>query len=214
MESTRPARDAALDDLSARLGALSMRPTDDADEAIGLVVCREALTAARQGNYGVGAVLLDPDGQVVGRGGNQVFQPYFRSDRHAEMVVMTAFERRHPEVGNLSGHTLMCSLEPCPMCLARVLTAGVGTVKFLADDANGGMVHRLPQLSVAWTRLAQGRRFEPAAVSPDLRHFAVDVVETTAAACRDKLLARGMALPPPPKRTPPPSAPAIHRPEP
>jgi hypothetical protein len=66
-----------------------------------MVVCQEALVAARRGNYGVGAVLVNPRGTVVARGQNAVFYPHF----------------------------------------ARLLAAGVQTVKFLAEDAWGGMVN-------------------------------------------------------------------------
>ena len=60
------------------------------------MACAEALAAARAGNYGVGAVLVDPNGEIVERGRNAVFYPHFRSDLHAEMVAMNAFEERHP----------------------------------------------------------------------------------------------------------------------
>jgi tRNA(adenine34) deaminase len=184
-------------ELSTRLTVLFREPADQLDEQMGLTVCQEALAAATKGNYGVGAVLLDPEGQIVAKGQNQVFTPRFRSDLHAEMVTMNAFELQHPDIGNLWGYTLMCSLEPCPMCLARLLIAGVGTVKFLAEDDNGGMVRRIAQMSVAWTRLAQRQTFQQAAVSEGLRQFATDVGEATLDGCRSKLLARCVAPPAP-----------------
>jgi cytosine deaminase len=192
---TQPNTREALDHLAARLAGLARQPADQPDEQVGLTVCQEALIAATQGNYGVGAVLLDPTGQVVAQGQNQMFAPRFRSDLHAEMVTMNAFETQHPDVSNLWGYTLISSLEPCPMCLARLLAAGVGTVKFLADDELGGMVRRIPQLSVAWTRLAQRQTFQPAAVSAELRQLALDVMDATLEACRAKLLARCVAPP-------------------
>jgi cytosine deaminase len=185
----------ALDDLAGRLAGLAQQPADEPDEQAGLAVCHEALAAATQGNYGVGALLLDPTGQVVTLGQNQVFAPQFRSDLHAEMVTMNAFEMQHPDVGNLWGYTLISSMEPCPMCVARLLAAGVGTVKFLADDELGGMARRIPQLSVAWTRLAQRQTFQAAVVSADLRQLAVDVMDATLESCRAKLLARCVAPP-------------------
>ena len=187
----------ALDDLAARLAGLARQPADQTDEKVGLAVCQEALAAATQGNYGVGALLLDPAGQVIAQGQNQVFAPQFRSDLHAEMVTMNAFEMQHPDIVNLWGYTLVSSMEPCPMCLARLLAAGVGTVKFLANDELGGMVGRIPQLSVAWTRLAQRQTFQPAVVSADLRQFAIDVMDATLEVCRAKLLARCVAPPVP-----------------
>jgi len=44
------------------------------------------------GNFGVGCIIVDVYGNVIVQGHNEVFHPYFRSDRHAEMVVMREFE--------------------------------------------------------------------------------------------------------------------------
>jgi len=133
------------------------------------MACREALAAAQTGNYGVGAVLVDPEGKVIERGQNQVFYPDFKSDRHAEMMVMNTFEEKHPDIDNMRGYTLVCSLEPCPMCLARLLMAGVQTVKYVALDELGGMVSHMEHLPMAWKRLAERQEFVLADVSDDLR---------------------------------------------
>lgn len=126
-----------IDTLEQQLSTLSRRPADNLDEALGLAACEEALEAARFGNYGVGAVLVDPDGKVLARGRNRSFFPRFRSDLHAEMEVMNAFEDRGPP-GDMRGYLLVTSLGPCPMCLARLLIAGVETVKFLAQCGDPG----------------------------------------------------------------------------
>ncbi len=69
-----------------------------------VIALEEAIAAAEDGNFGVGACLVDPSGQVVERGHNHVFHPYPRSDLHAEMDTMTRFEDRmqgtgqHPRV--------------------------------------------------------------------------------------------------------------------
>ena len=86
-----------------------------------------------------------------------MFSPYFRSDLHAEMVVMNIFEERHPEIDTMQGYTLVSSIEPCLMCFARLPAGGVPTVKFLAEDAWGGMVNRRQHLPAAWQRLGQRR---------------------------------------------------------
>src|SRR5262245_23051180 len=117
-----------LQDLEARFADVAAEHASHQDQLLGLIACQEALAAARQGNFGVGAVLVDAHGTVVAQGQNAVFYPRFRSDLHAEMVVMTAFEEQHPEADNMRGYTLLSSLEPCPMCLARLLAAGVQTV--------------------------------------------------------------------------------------
>ncbi len=51
-----------------------------------------ALKAVDSGNFGVGCILVDSSDNIIAEGHNEVFSPYFRSDRHAEMVVMDKFE--------------------------------------------------------------------------------------------------------------------------
>ena len=179
-----------LETLKARLASVSAASTHHQDEELGIVACTEALAAARMGNYGVGAVLVDPQGEIVAKGGNTVFHPRFRSDLHAEMVVLNAFEERNPAVDNMRGYTLMCSLEPCPMCLARLLIAGVQTVKFLAYDELAGMVNQRDQFPPAWKRLWQRQDFVQADVSQGLRQFALDVFSLNLETCRQRLLSR------------------------
>ena len=179
-----------LRDLHARLARVSTEGAPHQDEALGILACREALAAAEVGNYGVGAVLVDPQGQVVEQGRNAVFVPRFRSDLHAEMVVMNAFEERYPATDNMRGYTLVCSLEPCPMCLARLLVAGVQTVKFLAYDELAGMVGHQHHLPAAWKRLWRRQEFVLADVSDRLRQFALDVFLLNLEACRQRILSR------------------------
>src|SRR5262249_35070084 len=155
-----------------------------------IIACSEALAAARMGNYGVGALLIDPGGEILERGRNTVFFPHFRSDLHAEMVVMTAFEQRHPPVEKMRGYTLLSSVEPCAMCLARLLIAGVQTVKFLAYDDLGGMVNQRHSFPTAWRRLWQRQEFIQADVGASLRQFALDVFLLNLESCRQKLLSR------------------------
>lgn len=142
-------------------------PDDRAAEAC----IAEAHEALEDGNFGIGAILVDPDGKTVISGHNQVFSPMFRSDLHAEMVVINAFEmmrRNEP----LRGYTLYTSLEPCPMCMARLITAGVSRVFHVADDPQAGMVHLAHQLPPVWQSLAERQRFEPAQCSPALKELA------------------------------------------
>jgi tRNA(Arg) A34 adenosine deaminase TadA len=179
-----------LNDLEVRFAGVSAEGASHQDQQLGMVACHEALVAARRGNYGVGAVLVNPRGAVVAQGQNAVFYPHFRSDLHAEMVVMNAFEERHPEVDTMRGYTLLSSIEPCPMCFARLLAAGVQTVKFLAGDAWGGMVNHRQHLPDAWQRLGQRQAIGQAKVSESLRRFALDVFLLNLDACRQRLSSR------------------------
>jgi len=49
-----------LADLEAVFVSVSAERTHHKDQDLGIVACAEALAAARSGNYGVGAVLVDP----------------------------------------------------------------------------------------------------------------------------------------------------------
>jgi tRNA(Arg) A34 adenosine deaminase TadA len=179
-----------LGDLQVRFADVSSERTHQVDQQLGITACGEALSAAGMGNYGVGAVLVDPQGKIIEQGRNSVFFPRFRSDLHAEMVVMNAFEERYPAMDNMRDYTLVCSLEPCPMCLARLLVAGVQTVKFLASDELGGMVAYRHHFPTAWKRLGQRQEFVQADVSDSLRQFALDVFLLNLEKCRQRILSR------------------------
>ncbi|MBA2409710.1 MAG: nucleoside deaminase [Gammaproteobacteria bacterium] len=146
-----------------------------ADDACVWLTCVLALEAVNAGNNGIGSILVDSVGRVVAQGHNAVFNPYFRSDRHAEMVVMDDFEDAHPELGKLHGYALFTSLEPCPMCLVRLGTSGVKKVLFAASDAAGGMAHKLNDLPPFWIELLQGKMFSQAECSPGLAEAAGEI---------------------------------------
>lgn len=180
----------SIDDLERRLKRLHAQPARHADQKLGLAACEEALEAARSGNYGVGAVLVDPEGRVVERGRNRAFYPRFRSDQHAEMDAMNAFEDRRQPTGDMRGYTLVVSLEPCPMCLARLLIAGVETVKFITHDELGGMVTHMQHMPEAWQRLRKRQRFLLADVSDDMRELATELFLLNLETLRHQLWSR------------------------
>src|SRR2546425_11114893 len=108
-----------LPDLEAQFAHASTERTHHRDQHLGIIACRDALAAARAGNYGVGAVLVDPQGNIPEHSRNPVFLPHFRSDFHAELLALDSLEERHPEVDNIRGYTLVSSPEPCPMRMGR-----------------------------------------------------------------------------------------------
>ncbi|MEO7753403.1 MAG: nucleoside deaminase [Terracoccus sp.] len=97
-----------------------------------------ALAAATAGSQDVpvGAVVVDPDGLVVGRGRNVREE---RSDPtgHAEVVAL-----RDAAAGlgtwRLTGCTLVVTLEPCVMCAGAAAAARVERVVFGAWDPKAG----------------------------------------------------------------------------
>lgn len=130
------------------------------------------LVAIDTGNFGVGAILVDGDGCVVCYAHNEVFNPYFRSDRHAEMAVMDKFENTHRDLTKPEGYSLYTSLESCPMCLSRLITSGIKTVLYVAPDVAGGMVHKMQDLPPVWIELAKRQIFTQAKCSDELLNAA------------------------------------------
>ncbi len=57
-----------LRDLRRRLKKIAAKQTAYSDQALGILVCEEALAAAGAKTYGVGAILLDPAGTVTAAG--------------------------------------------------------------------------------------------------------------------------------------------------
>lgn len=97
---------------------------------------REAETAYGQKEVPVGAVVIDEQGLVIGRGHNQV-EMLCDATAHAEMIAITA---AMASVGEkyLQSCTLVVTMEPCPMCAGAIVNAKVGRVVFGAYDAKMG----------------------------------------------------------------------------
>ncbi|MBU1250220.1 MAG: nucleoside deaminase [Actinobacteria bacterium] len=101
---------------------------------------REALAEARAaldtGDVPVGAVVLDAQGRVIARGRNSRERD---SDptAHAEVVALREAGRASGD-WQLSGCTLVVTLEPCVLCAGAILAARVDRVVFGAWDEKAG----------------------------------------------------------------------------
>ncbi len=76
------------------------------------------------------------------------------------------------------------------MCLTRLIAAGIGTVKFVAQDQSGAMSQFLLNLSGNWHSLAKSQSFRQAEASPSLRQLAYDIFALTLPDSRSKLFRR------------------------
>ncbi len=162
------------------------------DDAFAWLTCTLALEAVAGDNFGIGALLVDAGGQVLAQGHNQVFHPYFRSDRHAEMVVMDRWEDGRAGPPARGDGTLYTSLEPCPMCLVRLCHApAVRRVLYVAPDPLGGMVQRLNNLPPVWRELARDKTFAQARCSEDLVRAATGVWQINREELEARLQGRG-----------------------
>jgi tRNA(adenine34) deaminase len=104
---------------------------------------REALDLARlaEPDLPVGAVVLDPAAETIGRGYNQR-ETTGDPVAHAEIVAMRDASKR---IGGwrLDGCTLVVTLEPCAMCAGALVQARIGRLVFGAYDEKAGAVGSL-----------------------------------------------------------------------
>lgn len=96
----------------------------------------EARAAGLRGEVPVGAVVLGPDGTVLGRAGNEV-EARADASAHAEMLALRVAAKR---VGTprLPGCDLIVTLEPCPMCAQAASLFRIRRIVFGAYDPKGG----------------------------------------------------------------------------
>ena len=100
----------------------------------------EARKAAEAGEVPVGAVLVDPRGEIVARAGNRTRRD---SDptAHAEILVIRAAAAALGQE-RLGGYTLYVTLEPCAMCAGALAHARISRVVYgAADPKSGGTDH-------------------------------------------------------------------------
>ena len=115
-----------------------------------LAPMRAALEAAahagRAGEVPVGAVLLDRAGETVAVDHNRR-EELTDPTAHAEMLVLSGRAR---ELGDwrLDGHTLVVTLEPCPMCAGAAVWARLDRIVYGAADPKAGAawsLYNIPQ---------------------------------------------------------------------
>lgn len=95
-----------------------------------------ASRAGREGDVPVGAVVLDPAGEVIGEGRN-LREVDGDPTAHAEVVALRA-AARHTGSWRLEGCTLVVTLEPCPMCAGAAMLARIGRIVLGAWDPKLG----------------------------------------------------------------------------
>ncbi|TCU85248.1 tRNA-adenosine deaminase [Curtobacterium sp. PhB191] len=96
----------------------------------------EARACVATGDVPVGAVVLDRDGVVVAVGRNER-EALQDPTAHAEVLALRAAAAVTGD-WHLDEHTLVVTLEPCPMCAGAILAARVPRVVFGAWDPKAG----------------------------------------------------------------------------
>lgn len=104
---------------------------------------REARRALEEGEIPIGAVVVSPRGDIIGRGHN-LTETLRDVTAHAEMQALTAAA---DAMGGkyLTDCTLYVTVEPCVMCAGALGWAQVGRVVFGTGDEKRGYQRFAPQ---------------------------------------------------------------------
>jgi len=104
----------------------------------------QARLAAEMGEVPIGAVVVGPEGEVVGRGHNRR-ESLQEPTAHAELLAMQQAART---LGSwrLIDCTVYVTLEPCPMCAGTMVNARLSRAVFGARDPKAGAVRSLYEL--------------------------------------------------------------------
>jgi tRNA(adenine34) deaminase len=96
----------------------------------------EADKAMAAGEFPVGCVLVHR-GRVLASGAREASRGDRRNELdHAEMVALRRLKGR--QAAPDEDWTLYCTMEPCLMCFAALMLAGIGTIVYAYEDAMGG----------------------------------------------------------------------------
>ena len=95
-----------------------------------------AASAVDSGDVPIGAVVLDPAGEVIASGAN-ARERDGDPTAHAEVLALRAAARA---LGSwrLAGCTLVVTLEPCTMCAGALVLSRVARLVYGADDPKAG----------------------------------------------------------------------------
>jgi tRNA(adenine34) deaminase len=101
----------------------------------------EAHAAQAAGDVPVGAIVVDANGEVIGRGHNRR-ESTGDPTAHAEVVaIREAVSAR--DGWRLDGCTLVVTLEPCTMCAGAIVLARLDRLVYGAADPKAGAVGSL-----------------------------------------------------------------------
>lgn len=105
-----------------------------------------AREAGDHGDVPVGAVIIGPGGDFVASDRNRR-EELRDPTAHAEMLVLSAAARSSGD-WRLTDHTLVVTLEPCPMCAGATVWARLRRIVYGAADPKAGAawsLYNIPQ---------------------------------------------------------------------
>lgn len=121
-------------------------PGTPSDEHYMKMAIAEAKLAIDHGDVPVGAVVVDPSGEVVASEHNRR-EELSDPTAHAELLAIREAARRLRD-WRLTGHTLYVTLEPCPMCAGALVWSRVDRIVYGAADPKAGAawsLYNIPQ---------------------------------------------------------------------
>ena len=111
------------------------------DEAMRLAIA-EGAAAAAGGDVPIGAVVLDPAGEVLAAAHNER-EELGDPTAHAEVLALRGAAAVRGDGWRLTGCSLVVTLEPCTMCAGAAVLARVDRVVYGAADPKAGAVGSL-----------------------------------------------------------------------
>lgn len=139
------------------------------------VAIQEAQLAQEAGNPAFGAVLVAPDGTVMGRARNTEGETGDCTEHAETNLVRDASKRCTAD--RLQQATLYSSTEPCPMCAGAIFCAGIGRVVFglRAERLSKIKENAAPHLNLACEDVLARGNHDVEVVGPVLEDEAADV---------------------------------------
>lgn len=108
----------------------------DSDASAMRLALDQAKLAFEAAEVPVGAIVVDSEGRVIGRGFNQTISRHDPS-AHAEIIALR-HAGKHVSNYRFPGATLFATLEPCLMCMGAVMHARLARVVYGAADPKTG----------------------------------------------------------------------------
>lgn len=97
----------------------------------------EAKDALKAGEFPVGCVIVNNDGNVVATGARQNCTVELCEMDHAEIVALRNLQQQSGDT-KMNGVTIYTTMEPCLMCQATLIVNGVRRIVFSYEDVMGG----------------------------------------------------------------------------
>ncbi len=97
---------------------------------------KEAELAFKEEEIPVGAVIVSPEGKIIGRGRNQIIK-FCDPTAHAEILAIKSASKVLKNY-RLNGCKMYVTLEPCPMCAYALVLARIEELIFATSDGKTG----------------------------------------------------------------------------